>query len=266
MSQKLSDEQLVEFAKGFKWQEHISDPVVSSALQSIADKYNNSGADDIANAPRLKFVVVGDGAVGKTSLLMSYCTGNFPLDYIPTVFENHTKQVTRDGSLVLLHLWDTAGQEEYDRLRPLSYPSSDIVIVAFSTVSPVSLKNVKEKWAPEIQHYLPDTPAFLVGTKVDLREQGARDPHSEYFSPVTKEMGEAAAKELGATYMEICAKTGQGLNELFEAAISVSLKNRGVTLGAGGNRSASTSAGTGDAAKGPTRVKKGKKGGACIVA
>lgn len=255
MSGRQTEEQLVAFAKGFDWSQNIKDPVVQSALQSVYDKFNNRN-DDVANAPRIKVVVVGDGAVGKTSLLIRYCTGDFPKDYIPTVFENHTKQVKKNDQLVLMHLWDTAGQEEYDRLRPLSYPSSDVVFIAFSTISPVSLKNIKDKWAPEIQHYLPDTPVILVGTKIDLRAAGTADSHTDYFNPITTEQGKAVAAELGATYAEICAKTGEGLNELFETAIGLTLKARGLSLTTSGKAPLKSSQ---EDPKGSKTVKKGKK-------
>lgn len=65
--------------------------------------------------------------------------------YIPTVFENYVTQVTFEGKLVEFALWDTAGQEEYDRLRPLSYPESDVILIVFSVDFPVSLANVQDK-------------------------------------------------------------------------------------------------------------------------
>lgn len=71
----------------------------------------------------IKCVVVGDGHVGKTCLLMSYASKAFPSVYVPTTFENHESEMVIDGQLVNLTVWDTAGQEEYDRLRPLAYPS-----------------------------------------------------------------------------------------------------------------------------------------------
>ena len=65
--------------------------------------------------------------------------------YIPTVFENYVTQIQFEGKLVELALWDTAGQEEYDRLRPLSYPESNVILIVFSIDFPVSLGNVQDK-------------------------------------------------------------------------------------------------------------------------
>lgn len=82
---------------------------------------------------RYKLVIVGDGACGKTSLLTVFKTGIFPTDYIPTIFETDVAYLTSDeGETIELTLWDTAGQETYDRLRPLSYPCSDVVLITFS--------------------------------------------------------------------------------------------------------------------------------------
>ncbi|KAG9319018.1 hypothetical protein KVV02_003516, partial [Mortierella alpina] len=69
-----------------------------------------------------------------------------------------------------LGLWDTAGQEDYDRLRPLSYPQTDVFLICFSLVSPPSFENIKTNWFPEINHHVPNIPTILVGTKLDLRK------------------------------------------------------------------------------------------------
>ena len=74
--------------------------------------------------------------------------------YVPTVFENYVTLVNFEGKLVELALWDTAGQEEYDRLRPLSYPESDVILIIFSVDFPVSLANVQDKASHSPVHCL----------------------------------------------------------------------------------------------------------------
>lgn len=93
----------------------------------------------------IKLVVVGDGAVGKTCLLYVYNKGEFPEEYVPTVFENAAKSTTFKGKPVTLRLFDTAGQEEYDRLRPLSYPGSNLVLLCFSVANRTTFDAISSK-------------------------------------------------------------------------------------------------------------------------
>lgn len=76
-----------------------------------------------------------------------------------------------DTIQVSLGLWDTAGQEDYDRLRPLSYPQTDVFLICYSVASPSSFENVTSKWYPEIKHHCPDAPIILVGKLPALRRE-----------------------------------------------------------------------------------------------
>lgn len=122
------------------------------------------------NVVRRKLVCVGDGACGKTSLLSVFALGEFPKEYQPTVFENYVAEIRLDQKIVLLALWDTAGQEDYERLRPLSYSSAHVVLIAFSLDSPDSLENAHYKWSEEVRRLCGDkVPILLVGCKSDTR-------------------------------------------------------------------------------------------------
>ncbi|KAH8268661.1 hypothetical protein KR026_011436 [Drosophila bipectinata] len=162
----------------------------------------------------IKCVVVGDGTVGKTCMLISYTTDCFPGEYVPTVFDNYSAPMQVDTIQVSLGLWDTAGQEDYDRLRPLSYPQTDVFLICYSVASPSSFENVTSKWYPEIKHHCPDAPIILVGTKIDLRED--RETLSglaeQGLTPLKREQGQKLANKIRAVkYMECSALTQRGL-------------------------------------------------------
>eukprot|EP01105_Mastigella_eilhardi_P007696 TRINITY_DN1931_c0_g2_i1.p1 TRINITY_DN1931_c0_g2~~TRINITY_DN1931_c0_g2_i1.p1 ORF type:complete len:192 (-),score=54.66 TRINITY_DN1931_c0_g2_i1:63-638(-) len=175
----------------------------------------------------VKVVVVGDGAVGKTCMLIVYTGGKFPDNYIPTVFQNYTANTMVDNKTVTLGLWDTAGQEEYDRLRPLSYPGTDCFLLCFSVVSPTSFTNAKNKWWPEIMHHCPNCKFIIVGTKMDLRDDPATvlELKNNNQQPVTFEQGQQLAREIQAhKYMECSARNQTGLKQIFEEAIKCVLQ------------------------------------------
>ena len=128
---------------------------------------------------------------------------------------------------VELALWDTAGQEDYDRLRPLSYPDTHVILMCFAVDSPDSLENIPEKWNPEVRHFCPNVPIILVGNKKDLRNDPATRQELERMkqAPVRAEEGRAMAERIGAVaYVECSAKTKDGVREVFETATREALK------------------------------------------
>jgi len=175
----------------------------------------------------IKCCVVGDGAVGKTCLLVCYTKNKFPEVYVPTVFDNYSTMVMCDGKVINLQLWDTAGQEDYDRLRPLSYPGTNVFIVCFSVISRSSFENVKHRWLPELSHHCANVPILLAGTKTDLRNDETilkqlKDLNNG--SPISTQEGQALCKEIGAAaYVECSAKTMGFVNEVFDKAVRAGL-------------------------------------------
>ncbi|KAJ1889760.1 Rho GTPase [Kickxella alabastrina] len=175
----------------------------------------------------IKCVVVGDGAVGKTCLLISYTTNKFPSEYVPTVFDNYAVTVMIGEDPYTLGLFDTAGQEDYDRLRPLSYPQTDVFLVCFSVISQASFENVKEKWFPEVHHHCPGVPCLIVGTQVDLREDNATKAKlaRNKQQVISYDQGEKLSRELNAVkYVECSALTQKGLKNVFDEAIVAALE------------------------------------------
>ncbi|KAL0473822.1 putative CDC42 protein [Neurospora intermedia] len=172
-------------------------------------------------------VVVGDGAVGKTCLLISYTTNKFPSEYVPTVFDNYAVTVMIGDEPYTLGLFDTAGQEDYDRLRPLSYPQTDVFLICFSVASPASFENVSQKWAPEVNHHCPGVPFLIVGTQKDLRsDKELRDKLAQRKqSMIEFKQGEKLAQDLDAVkYVECSALTQEGLKNVFDEAIVAALE------------------------------------------
>ncbi|OOQ90709.1 hypothetical protein PEBR_03334 [Penicillium brasilianum] len=141
---------------------------------------------------------------------------------VSRLFDNYTASVMVDGRPISLGLWDTAGQEDYDRLRPLSYPQTDVFLICFSIVSPPSFDNVKAKWFPEIEHHAPSVPIILVGTKLDLRDDRATIEalRARKMEAVSYEQALAVAKEIRAhKYLECSALTQRNLKSVFDEAI-----------------------------------------------
>ena len=160
----------------------------------------------------VKAVFVGDGAVGKTTMLMRFVTKEFPMEYIPTVFDNYYGKTPLKDCVVGMGLWDTGGGEDYPRLRPLCYPKTNVFPLSFAVNNRGSFDHVENYWLPELQHHCPDVPIVLIGTKIDLRDDAKQE---EDF--VSKEEGMEMMVRIGAVeYHEISSLTGYGVEELFD--------------------------------------------------
>ena len=125
---------------------------------------------------------------------------------------------------------DTPGQDDFDTLRPLVYPNTDVFLVCFSTVVLESLENVSKKWVPEIQQHCPGTPFLLVGTQIDLKEDRATIDKlaDKNQKPISSEEGLEAAKHVGAEkFAEFSSLTMEGIKDLFDQAILQALKKQG---------------------------------------
>jgi len=166
----------------------------------------------------VKCIVVGDGAVGKTSLMIAHTYSCFLQDYVPTVFDNFAAVLKVGDRPVNICLWDTAGQEDYDKVRHASYRDSDIALLLFSVVSPASYENLKGKWFPEVRKFCPDIPIILVGTKNDLRNDEAQlqKLSKNNKKPITEEDAWSLVKKYSAvTYVECSSVNQSGVRDVF---------------------------------------------------
>ena len=96
-------------------------------------------------------------------------------------FDNYTANLMIENKVISLSLWDTAGQDSYDRVRPLSYPDTDVFVICFSLVHRDSMCNVKSKWWPEITHHCPRTPIVLVGKQETYQSRNFKDIYMYLF-------------------------------------------------------------------------------------
>jgi Ras-related C3 botulinum toxin substrate 1 len=165
--------------------------------------------------------VVGDAAVGKTTLLILYTENRIPVDFVPTMFDNFTTPIEVNKQLVELDLWDIAREADHNRLRSLTYPDTDCFLVCFSVVSESSFQNVLSKWVPEVRHMCPETNIQLVGMKSDLRDDPEiLDMNTGDIKIITQEEAEEMAKRIGATkYIECSSFTSVNVTAVFEEAI-----------------------------------------------
>ncbi|KAH0785781.1 small GTP-binding protein [Histomonas meleagridis] len=153
-----------------------------------------------------KIVLLGATSVGKTSIICRAVSDEFDAEMPATIGACYTaKQIELDKVSVNLQIWDTAGQERFRTLAPMYYRGSIVALLVFSLIEESSLNDVKS-WAQEMKAQTDEMPTiFVIGNKMDLVDERT----------ITTEQGEAVAKELGAFYYEVSAKSGRGIEELF---------------------------------------------------
>ncbi|XP_064782885.1 rho-related GTP-binding protein RhoH-like [Oncorhynchus masou masou] len=163
---------------------------------------------------QVKCVLVGDSAVGKTALLVRFTSETFPECYKPTVYENTGVEVFMDGAPINLGLWDTAGNDTFRQIRPMSYQQADVVLICYSVANAASLASVKHKWLVEVRDNLPRVPVLVVATQTDQRDSG---PHS---APAPPPQRANAAQDIRAKgYLECSPLSNRGVQQVFECAV-----------------------------------------------
>jgi small GTP-binding protein len=162
-----------------------------------------------------KIVLLGSASVGKTCIICRAVSDEFDKEMPATIGACYTSKELEIGDVTInLQIWDTAGQERFRTLAPMYYRNSIVALLVFSVIDDRSLQDV-QTWAEEMKQQTEEMPTlFVVANKIDLVDERR----------VLPEQGQAIAKELGATYAEVSAKSGSGIDELFVNVAEESLK------------------------------------------
>jgi len=155
----------------------------------------------------IKCVIVGDDDVGKSTLVKRWITGaKVNPEDVPRLVHEKNATITIDDKIVQILMWDTIGNPDHDRIRPLGYYDADVFAVLFSMVNQKSLNNVSNLWHPEIRHIVPGAKILLIGTKCDLSKHSTNIPMEDI---------EEVKKEIGAfEFVQCSAVTGENVDGL----------------------------------------------------
>lgn len=151
-------------------------------------------------------LVLGDGTVGKTTLLNKLCIGKYHMDYVPTLFDTYEILVAEKSKYYKLRFHDTAGQEDQYQIRKIAMETNeiDIIIICFAVDNPASYENIISQWIPEVTVYgLDGVPKLLVKTKCDLGNSSS-------------DSGQFLSRIIHAEYVEISSFTEDGLQEIIQ--------------------------------------------------
>lgn len=154
----------------------------------------------------LKLVLIGNPFVGKTCIVNRAVNNVFEKS-ISTAGTFYTSKVVRDD--IKLHIWDTAGSEKYKSIVPMYYREANIILLVYSVDSSDSFSDL-DTWYQSVQDNAPQNiTVILVGNKSDVDSSERQ---------VTTEQGEEYARRMGMHFYEVSAKSGAGIDELFEEA------------------------------------------------
>ena len=185
-----------------------------SMIDSDAED-NNLQSHPKQEAIHLKAVVVGAEASDKIGLLYRYSYGTYPA-MLPTFMENEAAlPLSIDDNEMFLSLWNVAGQEEYNRIRYLSYSDADVFILTYSVRDLDSFNEIETKWVPELRYFCPNAKIILVGCNRDL---GANVVPQERISQVVHKIGAAA-------HIECSARTGDNVENVFLTAARIAFES-----------------------------------------
>ncbi|MFX0014001.1 MAG: Rab family GTPase [Promethearchaeota archaeon] len=162
---------------------------------------------------KLKIVLAGDGAVGKTSLIDRFVTGSFTGDYKATIGVAVTsKTLLVNDNEIYLQIWDIAGQTLFRQFRKKFYTKSEGALLVFDLTVPKSLDNLRLSWIDDIKEITGEIPFVLIGNKADLKELRAVS-HEEIKSLIEEQTNIAA-------YFDTSALTGENVESAFHKLVS----------------------------------------------
>ncbi|KAI9202958.1 ras family-domain-containing protein [Polychytrium aggregatum] len=170
--------------------------------------------EDVETA--IKILIVGNGSVGKSSLIRRFCRGQFTENYKKTIGVDYMERdITVPGHHgdVKLMVWDTAGQEEFDSITKAYYKDANALVLAFSTTDRQSFETIKS-WRSKVEQVCDDLSMVLIQNKIDLIGSAA----------VTNEEAESLARELKLKFYRISVKDSLNVEETFQYIAELHLK------------------------------------------
>ncbi|MFX1365483.1 MAG: Rab family GTPase [Promethearchaeota archaeon] len=169
-----------------------------------------------------KIIVVGDPAVGKTSLLTNFCGDKFNYEYIPTVGVNITKEpvTIKDDMgkdiIVNLMVWDIAGQPQFYMLHRPYFNGADGMMLIYDITRSSSFSNINNWYSTAVKYGLSGIPRILIGNKIDLKEE----------RKIILPMAEHLSEKIGAQFFETSALTGENVQLIFQKIAELTLRSK----------------------------------------